>query len=42
MGERGDIVRTMQRAMSGVPRDLAVFDAGENARSVVGRVAAKA
>jgi len=41
MGERGDIVRTMQRAMSGVPRDLAVFDAGENGRSVVGRVAAK-
>lgn len=41
MGERGDIVRTMQRAMSGVPRELAVFDAGENARSVVGRVAAK-
>ncbi|HWS25775.1 MAG TPA: relaxase/mobilization nuclease and DUF3363 domain-containing protein [Xanthomonadales bacterium] len=41
MGERGDIVRTMQRAMSGVPRDLAVFDAGENARPVVGRVAAK-
>ena len=41
IGERGDIVRTMQRAMSGVPRDLAVFDAGENARSVVGRVAAK-
>ena len=41
MGERGDIVRTMQRAMSGVPRDLAVFDAGENARSVVGRVVAK-
>ena len=41
MGERGDIVRTMQRAMSGVPRELAVFDAGESARSVVGRVAAK-
>ena len=41
MGERGDIVRTMQRAMSGVPRDLAVFDAGENIRSVIGRVAAK-
>src|SRR5574340_649907 len=41
MGERGDIVRTMQRAMSCVPRDLAVFDAGESARSVVGRVAAK-
>ena len=41
MGERGDIVRTMQRAMSGVPRDLAVFEPGENARQVVGRVAAK-
>lgn len=41
MGERGDIVRTMQRAMSGVPRELAVFDASENIRSVVGRVAAK-
>lgn len=41
MGERGDIVRTMQRAMSGMPRDLAVFDAGENARPVVGRVVAK-
>jgi type IV secretory pathway VirD2 relaxase len=41
MGERGDIVRTMQRAMSGVPRDLAVFEPSENARPVVGRVAAK-
>ncbi len=41
MAERGDIVRTMQRAMSGVPRDLAVFEPGENARPVVGRVAAK-
>ena len=41
IGERGDIVRTMQRAMSGVPRDLAVFEPGENSRPVVGRVAAK-
>lgn len=41
MGERGDIVRTMQRAMSGLPRDLAVFAPGENARPVIGRVAAK-
>ena len=41
MGERGDIVRTMQRAMSGVPRDLAVFEPSENTRPVVGRVAAK-
>lgn len=41
MGERGDIVRTMQRAMGGVPRDLAVFEPSENARPMVGRVAAK-
>ena len=41
MGERGDIVRTMQRAMSGVPRDLVVFEPGENTRPVVGRVVAK-
>ena len=41
MSERGDIVRTMQRAMSGVPRDFVVFEPGENARPVVGRVAAK-
>jgi hypothetical protein len=41
MGERGDIVRTMQRAMSGMQRDLAIFVPGGNARPVVGRVAAK-
>ncbi len=41
MSERGDIVRTMQRAMGGVQRDLAVFEPGENVRPVVGRVAAK-
>ena len=41
MGERGDIVRTMQRAMSGVPRDLAVLEPGKNTRPVVGRVSAK-
>ncbi|WP_296891903.1 relaxase/mobilization nuclease and DUF3363 domain-containing protein [Thiobacillus sp.] len=41
MGERGDIVRTLQRAMGGVQRDLAVFEPGENARPLVGRVAAK-
>lgn len=41
MGERGDIVRTMQRAMGGMPRDLVVFAPGENARHVVGRVVAK-
>lgn len=41
MGERGDIVRTMQRAMSGMPRDFVVFAPGENAGHVVGWVAAK-
>ncbi|MFM0500282.1 DUF3363 domain-containing protein [Paraburkholderia caffeinilytica] len=40
MGERGDIIRTMQRAMSGKQRELAVFQPGEDGR-VVGRVAGK-
>ena len=41
MGERGDIIRTMQRAMSGKQRELAVFQPGEDGRTVVGRVAGK-
>jgi len=41
LGERGDILRTMQRAMRGQPRELAVFEPGEGGRTVVGRVAAK-
>lgn len=41
LGERGDIIRMMQRAMSGQPRELAVFEPGEDGRAVVGRVAAK-
>ena len=41
MGERGDIVRAMQRAMSGQKRELAVFQPGENVRTVIGRVAGK-
>ena len=41
MGERGDIVRTMQRAMGSQQRELAVFEPGAGARPVVGRVAAK-
>ncbi|GAB1616983.1 Type IV secretory pathway, VirD2 components [Pseudomonas sp. NGC7] len=45
LGERGDIIRTMQRAMSGQPRELAVFEPGQDAdergRTIVGRVAAK-
>ena len=41
MSERGDIVRTLQRAMSGNRRELAIFQPGENAQSVTGRVASK-
>ncbi|MBO1270793.1 relaxase/mobilization nuclease and DUF3363 domain-containing protein [Shewanella sp. 4t3-1-2LB] len=41
LGERGDIIRTMQRAMSGQPRELAVFEPGDDGRSLIGRVAAK-
>ncbi|BBP05115.1 hypothetical protein TPL01_09990 [Sulfuriferula plumbiphila] len=41
MGERGDIIRTMHRAMSGKQRELAVFQAGEESRAIVGRVAGK-
>ncbi|MES2251654.1 MAG: relaxase/mobilization nuclease and DUF3363 domain-containing protein [Pseudomonadota bacterium] len=41
MGERGDIIRTMQRAMSGRQRELAVFQPGEGARTIVGRVVGK-
>lgn len=41
LGERGDIIRTMQRAMRGEPRELAVFEPGNDGRTVIGRVAAK-
>jgi hypothetical protein len=41
LGERGDIIRTMQRAMSGQPRELAVFEPSDDGRAVIGRVAAK-
>jgi type IV secretory pathway VirD2 relaxase len=41
LGERGDIVRTMQRAMSGAQRELAVFEPGQANARVIGRVAAK-
>jgi type IV secretory pathway VirD2 relaxase len=41
MGERGDIVRTMQRAMGGIQRELTVFVADKQSKSVIGRVAAK-
>ncbi|WP_321949700.1 relaxase/mobilization nuclease and DUF3363 domain-containing protein [Burkholderia cenocepacia] len=41
MGERGDIIRTMQRAMSGQQRELAVFQPGADGRAVIGRVVGK-
>jgi type IV secretory pathway VirD2 relaxase len=41
MGERGDIIRTMQRAMSGEPRDWRCSSRATNAATVIGRVAAK-
>ncbi|WP_247351260.1 relaxase/mobilization nuclease and DUF3363 domain-containing protein [Ralstonia pseudosolanacearum] len=41
MGERGDIIRTVQRAMSGKQRELAVFQPGEDGRAIVGRVVGK-
>ncbi|WP_321855523.1 relaxase/mobilization nuclease and DUF3363 domain-containing protein [Paraburkholderia tropica] len=41
LGERGDIIRTLQRAMSGQRRELAVFEPGEDGLTIVGRVAAK-
>jgi hypothetical protein len=41
IGERGDIIRTMQRAMRGEPRELAVFEPGDDSRTLLGRVAGK-
>lgn len=41
MGERGDIVRTMQRAMGSLQRELAVFEPSKGAPGVVGRIVAK-
>ena len=41
LGERGDIIRTIQRAMRGQRRELAVFEPRDDGRTIVGRVAAK-
>lgn len=42
LGERGDIIRTMQRAMRGEPRELAVFEPGDDGNErILGRVAAE-
>ncbi|MCQ4293219.1 DUF3363 domain-containing protein [Pseudomonas stutzeri] len=40
MGERGDILRTMQRAMAGTQRDLHIVQPGHDG-CIIGRVAAK-
>ena len=41
MGERSDIVRTMQRAMGSVQRELAVYEPGKDGSVVVGRIVSK-
>lgn len=41
MGERGDIVRTMQRALGAQQREMAVFSSREPLRPVIGRVVGK-
>ncbi len=41
MGERGDIVRTMQRALGSQQREMVVFTAGEAIQPVAGRVVGK-
>ena len=41
MGERADIVRIMQRAMSGRQRELDVFRPGEDGRTIIGRLVDK-
>ena len=41
MGERGDIIRTMQQAMRGRQCELAVFQPGDGGRAVMGRVVGK-
>jgi type IV secretory pathway VirD2 relaxase len=41
IGERGDIIRTMQRAMSGQQRELVVFQPDKDGRGIVGRVVGK-
>ncbi|ARS49336.1 type VI secretion protein [Ectopseudomonas mendocina] len=41
MGERGDIVRTLQRAMGSTQRELALFEPGKDGSVVVGRIVSK-
>jgi type IV secretory pathway VirD2 relaxase len=41
LGERGDIIRTMQRAFSSRPRDFAIFDPAKSGIRITGRIASK-
>jgi type IV secretory pathway VirD2 relaxase len=41
MGERGDIIRTMQRAFTNVHREHRIFDTSDLTARVVGRIAGK-
>ncbi|MNZ15253.1 hypothetical protein D3C78_321990 [compost metagenome] len=41
LGERGDILRTMQRAMGGLQRELEIFEPRENHPPVIGRIMAR-
>lgn len=41
LGERGDIVRTLQRAMGNESRELAIFENTQQDRTVIGRVVTK-
>jgi type IV secretory pathway VirD2 relaxase len=41
MGERGDIIRAMQRAMTGKQRDLVVYEPDNHSRTLIGRVVGK-
>ena len=40
LGERGDIIKAMHRALRGQPRELALFDADSKAVPIVGRILA--
>jgi len=41
MGERGDIIRTLQRAFTNAHREHSIFDASDLSARVVGRIAGK-
>lgn len=41
LGERGDIIRTLQRAMGSAAREMVVFDGSASTQTIVGRIAGK-